>query len=824
MPGKIRKVRTPRVSSRPVSKARPSRRSVGSRSKVVTRVKTNIARRSTNVKRSQNRIVKRQVARANANKIQPRPRPVVRPSSCPVKRMPKVSAPPTPARKSIRKPVRPTTRPSAPPVAKRMSMSKPVRSTTRPSAAPTSKRKGMRKLVRPVSQPSAAPRVTRPRPTSSPGIAGTLLALNAARAHPEISTEISSLQSTLADVQQRSTFSEIATDLTNLDADLNNVLNLLESARDRGYVYQNDLEDIAFQSMDRWQSVRGQVEADITNQSHIFQSNILDLNPNIQRLNAVIQSPTSASSYLGTTQSQANQVLWDMEKAESSLENSYDDIGADVHKLNARLTTIHWALDQVAESKISLKEKEGEHLVMAVPTRWDKEGKEDPEGILYLSNQRLIFEQKEKLATKKVLFLTTASELVIEVLIDQGLETLENVKAKSKGLFGHKDFMDISFSSGNLGTVVFHLNGQDSEQWINLIKRSKSGEIENERTTGAGISFSDLTGDLTNADLLDLQNEVNELQDEMMLKDVQGELAELENETRSLERDLGELRAKGYAVEKNLEGDIKVLVLQWDRIKSRADATLHHQVKLLGQQMEDIQVKLAVLLGLSANLNAARPGYIQLKSVIASAEAQADAAEDTVFNQYDEFADEVESLSTHFDWVDWMLAALSTASFRLMATESGVSATEAVWERPGMEPENGILFLTDQRILWEDRVDDYEMKIVVPVQQVVDVVEGKSEDGEHETLVFEFDSDGIPVSEAHFQLGLPVAEDWLRMVGRARAGDYLQDRAIEIDEAQLERIRSAPEQCPMCGAAFTGPVLRGQNEIVCVYCGVTTRL
>ena len=144
-----------------------------------------------------------------------------------------------------------------------------------------------------------------------------------------------------------------------------------------------------------------------------------------------------------------------MEKVESSLENSYDDIEADVHKLNARLTTIHWALDQVAESKISLLEKEEEHLVMAVPARWDKEGKEDPEGILYLSNNGLVFEQKEKVATKKVLFLTTASELVQEVLIDQGLETLETVKAKSKGLFGHQDFMDVSllgweFRNGSL--------------------------------------------------------------------------------------------------------------------------------------------------------------------------------------------------------------------------------------------------------------------------------------------------------------------------------------------------------------------------------------
>ena len=82
------------------------------------------------------------------------------------------------------------------------------------------------------------------------------------------------MQSTLSDVQQRSTFSEIAADLTNLDCDLNHVLNLLESARDRGYVYQNDLEDIAFQAMDRWQSVRGQVEAEHHQANHIFSNPI----------------------------------------------------------------------------------------------------------------------------------------------------------------------------------------------------------------------------------------------------------------------------------------------------------------------------------------------------------------------------------------------------------------------------------------------------------------------------------------------------------------------------------------------------------------------
>ena len=781
MPGKIRKARTGIAKSNSAVRQRPVSRSLAARPKVAPRVKTNVARRATNVKRSQNRIVKRQAAQITAAKTQTRPRPVVRPSSRPIKRMPKVPAPPTPGLQSMRKPAAP-------------SVSIPISRARRPGAT--------------AAFGAAA--------------AGSLLALNVARAHPEISTGVSSLQNTVADIQERSTFHQIADDLTRLDSDLNHALNLLESARDRGYVYQNDLEDIAYQATDRWQTIQHQLEAGIQNQSQMFQANIQGLNPYIQRLNSVIQNPTLGASTLGSTQDQVNRVLWDLEKAESSLEDQYEQIEESVHQLNARLTTIHWALDQLVEAKFSLTH--GEDLVMGTPARWDKEGKDDPEGVLYLSNKRVVFEQKEKIATKKVLFITTASELVQQVLIDQGLDSLGEIKSRNKGIFGHQDFMDVEFLRMHLKTVSFHLNGQDSQEWANLIKRAQSGDIEKERATGSGLSFADLSGPLTSADLMAMQNEVNELQDEMMLKDIQNEMAELENDVHSLQRDLAGLRAAGYAVEKKLEADVTILVAQWDRIKTRVEATLKHQTDLLSEQMGGIQKSLAALMGQASNLGAARAPYIRLKSAIASAEAQADAAEDTVLDQYDAYADEVESLSTHFDWVDWMLTALSTASFRLLATESGVAATEALWERPGLEPENGILYLTDQRILWEDRAGAYELKISVPLQEVGEVNKSSNQDGEFEVLIIAFENQTAPVASARFQLGLPVANDWLKMVGRARAGDYLQDRAIEVDQDQLDRIRNAPDQCPNCGAGFTSPVLRGQNEMVCEYCGVTTRI
>lgn len=782
MPGGIRKTRSIPNRSGSIAKARPVVRSVASHPKVAPRIKTNVSRRSTDIKRSQNRIVKRQAVRQNASKIQPRPRPVVRPAAQPLKHMPKVVAPPARSLKSMRKPARPS-----PP---------------------------------PVTQSS---RVARPGAVAlGAAAAGALLGLNMTRAHPDLLPSLTSFQSTLTDIQDRSDFSEIAADVARLDSDLNHVLNLLESARERGYRYQGDLEDQAYQAMDRWQSVRAQVENALTQQSQAFQSNITSLNPDIQRLNAVIHNSVSASSSFSTAQSHANQVLWDLQKAESTLESLYTDIESSVQQMTSRLTTIHWSLDQLGEAKFSLQNQE--ELVMAVPARWDQEGKDDPEGILYLTNQRILFEQKEKIAKKKIMFVTLASELVQVLLIENPLKNLGEITARNKGVFGHQDFLDVAGLTGSPNKVSFHLNGQDSEKWARLIRRAQSGEIENERATGSGLSFQDLTGPLTSADLLALQTEVNELQDEMMLKDVQGELSELENEVSRLDRDLAALRARGYAVEKNLEADVKVLASQWERVKGRTTATLEHQTKILGARMAEIQESLAVLIGLGSNLGTARPRFVELKSKIASAEAQADAAEDTVLDQYDDYADEVESLSAHFDWVDWMLTALSTASFRLLESESGVAATEATWQRPGLEAENGILYLTDQRLLWEDRVDAYELKIAVPLAQVGSVKQDKTSDGEFEVLLCELSGSDVPVATARFQLSLPVAEEWMAMIGRARAGDYFQDRAIEIDPAQLERIRNAPDQCPNCGAAFTAPVLRGQQEMVCEYCGVVTRI
>jgi predicted nucleic acid-binding Zn-ribbon protein len=649
---------------------------------------------------------------------------------------------------------------------------------------------------------------------------GTLLALNLASAHPDIAADVTSLQYELDELQGRADFSELEADIMNLDAALSNALSLLESARDKGFKYQSDLEDIAYDAMNRWEEVRDSALSNVHKHAQIVRGDLTPINSQVRRLNVAIGSVSKASGIMRDVNSEVDRALNKVRDAESAIQSAYADIESKTNQLTSRLTRIHWALTQLEEASFDLEKDED--LVMAVAARWDAEGKDDPEGILFLTNLRIVFERKEKMATKKVLFITTASELVQRVMISQKFSNIKGTIARNKGLFSHQDFLDVEFTDSKIGSVAFHLNGQDSEEWSRLIADAKSGKIEEQRATGSGLSYTDLLGSLTTADIVEIQNEVNELQDEMMLKETQGELAELENDMRSLERELGELRARGYAIEKNLEADIQVLATQWDRIKERAEITIEYQTKMLGEQMDSILGFMGKLAGMSGNLASARPVYIQLKSAIASAEAQSEAAEATVLDQFDEYADEVESLSAHFDWVDWMLDAISTASFQLLATESGVAATEAIWERPGLEPENGVLFLSDQRFLWEDRVGEFELKIDTPLQQIEDVKIEREEDGD-EDLIVTFGS-GAPMANARFELALPVAEEWLQMVGRARSGDYAKDRAIEVNEKDLERIRNAPQQCQNCGAAFTAPVLRGQMDIPCEFCGVVTRL
>jgi hypothetical protein len=169
--------------------------------------------------------------------------------------------------------------------------------------------------------------------------------------------------------------------------------------------------------------------------------------------------------------------------AETLISGMYDSLEREFAQLTAFLGRIDWMLDQL--SVASYKLLATECGVMAVKAVWcpnGKEDKDDPEGWLLLTDQRLFFEQKEEVATKKVLFITTEKQLVQKLLFEVPLALVEDVKASKLGVFKNEDHLDLRLASGApYPTAHFHIDGQSCEEWQALINRVKAKDLDQDR-------------------------------------------------------------------------------------------------------------------------------------------------------------------------------------------------------------------------------------------------------------------------------------------------------------------------------------------------------
>ncbi len=116
---------------------------------------------------------------------------------------------------------------------------------------------------------------------------------------------------------------------------------------------------------------------------------------------------------MATLQSQVKVLEDKASAAERSISGMYDQVQNQLYKLSSRLDQIEFMLTNLAEASFQLLPTEsGLAAVKAVWCISGKEQKDDPQGILFLTDQRILFEQKQEVATKKVLFIATEKQKV----------------------------------------------------------------------------------------------------------------------------------------------------------------------------------------------------------------------------------------------------------------------------------------------------------------------------------------------------------------------------------------------------------------------------
>jgi hypothetical protein len=168
--------------------------------------------------------------------------------------------------------------------------------------------------------------------------------------------------------------------------------------------------------------------------------------------------------------------------AERDVRGTFDSLKDQISELEAEFRRAEFLLDSLDTA--SFDQYPDELGVAACEAVWTNHP-DEPEGILFLMNGRVIFEQREKKAKKKMLFITTESEMVQDKLWESPIGNIEELEAEDKKKFlSRKELLHLSFREydwGLHGDVTLRLEDTTNEEWAGLIKRVQSGDVAADR-------------------------------------------------------------------------------------------------------------------------------------------------------------------------------------------------------------------------------------------------------------------------------------------------------------------------------------------------------
>ena len=299
----------------------------------------------------------------------------------------------------------------------------------------------------------------------------------------EISEEISALQTRVNTLQASVQLTKSREAVEQLQTNINGMAQRILSLRTRGYVFEKDMESQAQSFVSSWAQLYSILQAQINTQSSLLVSSLRPIEMQMPQLASMAGNPVAARGLLATLQSAVGQVESKVTAAEQAIEGMYNQFNNQVYTATRHLEEVEYLLTQLAEASFQLLPTEAG--IAAVKAAWCKTGKEqkgDPEGVLYLTDQRLIFEQKEEIATKKVLFVVTEKQKVQGLQLETPVVLVDKVETSKQGLLKNEDHIEVHFASGApVQAAHFHI-WQDNAAWQALINRAKNKDFDQGRT------------------------------------------------------------------------------------------------------------------------------------------------------------------------------------------------------------------------------------------------------------------------------------------------------------------------------------------------------
>ncbi len=297
----------------------------------------------------------------------------------------------------------------------------------------------------------------------------------------EFEQQLASLRRKFDSTREDAGFEDISRELGELTAAVNSLPNDVEEIRSRGYAFRSYLENKAEVLNKNWDDIRRDAQRAIDDERQRLRRELYEIE------NKVDGAEDSGGGFmkkvtvnLDGIESEVDELESRVSAAERRIRNSYETMGNDINSTIRQIEQINWFMDEKDEA--SFEFLAGEAVFLVAKAEWvvTGKGKKDPDGLLYLTDQRLLFEQKETTGKKLGLF---GGKKEQELEWELPLTTIDTVEYENKGLMGGKDMLNFTLGSGApFPTLTIEVKGSaDNKFWVKQIQRMKTGEASDER-------------------------------------------------------------------------------------------------------------------------------------------------------------------------------------------------------------------------------------------------------------------------------------------------------------------------------------------------------
>ena len=372
---------------------------------------------------------------------------------------------------------RPASKPAPPP--RPAPVSKPAPPPSRPAPA----KPATPSRPAPVSKPAPPASNIKSSVTSQPPTRGAQQPAGPAKASvaktgalsPEQQSKFDSAQSQWHTISNKLSFTDVQRRIQDTGAKVTSFDSQIADLRKRGYKFGQSWEARAQTLQEQWPQQQYQAQTIL----HQQQNQLLSSG---QQIEGMFAQAAMNAAVLMSLEAGMNALQARLSSTESQVESVYGQTAHEARLLEKEIAQARFLLDALDTASFPLQI--GEVGVAVCKAKWVSD-RDQPRGRLFLTTNRIIFEQHEEIATKKVLFITTQKQLVQKLLWEAPVGAVDDMTAEDIRRFMARNTETLTLHF-NVRTrelpedVTLDLEDADNHTWIGLIRRVKEGRIDAE--------------------------------------------------------------------------------------------------------------------------------------------------------------------------------------------------------------------------------------------------------------------------------------------------------------------------------------------------------